>query len=123
MPKPVSFTVHAQLASKSNSRQLVINPTTGKWRSIKSTSARLFEQAFRAQCPARARVEIGGYVVLTVTVYYRSKRSDLDVSMVMDCLERERVIKNDRQVVELHARKRWDKADPRVEVKVEEVEL
>jgi Holliday junction resolvase RusA-like endonuclease len=116
----IKFTIHGNLASKANSRRMVISPRTGKPLFIKSMAAIVFCQDFRKQCPMRVKVGLKTPVKLTVTVYYKTRRNDLDVGIVMDCLEREGVIKNDRQVEEIHAFKRWDKDNPRVEIELEE---
>ena len=61
------------------------------------------------------------YVRLTVDVYYASKRPDLDVSLLQDVLEKAGVYNNDRQIVECHAKKYWDKLNPRCEILIEEI--
>jgi Holliday junction resolvase RusA-like endonuclease len=52
-------------------------------------------------------------------------RPDLDNGMkiLLDCLQGCKAIQNDRQCVEIHARKLIDKNNPRVEFVIEEVEL
>lgn len=43
--------------------------------------------------------------------------------VLLDCLQSCGVIKNDRQCMEIHARKLVDKKDPRVEFELEEIEF
>jgi Holliday junction resolvase RusA-like endonuclease len=52
-----------------------------------------------------------------VDVFYPSKRSDLDGSfkIVLDCLQKAKVIKNDNNCSLIHARKFIDKENPRIE--------
>ena len=53
----------------------------------------------------------------TIDVYYDSRRPDLDNSLkvVLDCLQKAEVIKNDNKCLEIVAKKHLDKIDPRVE--------
>ena len=52
-----------------------------------------------------------------IDVYYDSRRPDLDNSLkvVLDCLQKAEVIKNDNKCLEIVAKKHLDKIDPRVE--------
>ena len=114
-------TIHGVLASKSNSRRLVY--WRGKSRLIKSASALRWMKDAKMQMPiARGGVLCTLDVRLIAVVYYPTKRNDLDVGLLMDALEANGIIKNDRQIVEIQARKRWDKEKPRVEVRLEAVD-
>lgn len=95
-------TIYGEPASKANSRRIVY--TRGRVRSIKSRKAIGYVAAFCAQA-AKLAVPITCDVVLTVRIWYASRRPDLDVALIMDCLQRAGIIKNDRQVVEIHAYK------------------
>lgn len=61
-------------------------------------------------------------VRIDITIWYQTKLPDLDVSLIQDVLEKAGVYKNDRQVYELHAFKRFDKENPRLQVIVTELE-
>ncbi len=56
-----------------------------------------------------------------VSVFYPSRRSDLDCALVYDCLQQFGVIANDRFIVEKHEFLHIDKQNPRVEITVEEI--
>ena len=56
-----------------------------------------------------------------VSVFYRSARSDLDTSLLYDCLQLAGVISNDRYIFEHHEWKHIDKLVPRIEVILEEL--
>ena len=64
---------------------------------------------------------IEGYVSLEFHVWYASKRPDLDIALLQDVLQEAGLFKNDRQVVEIHAFKYWDKENPRALVRIREV--
>ena len=102
-------------ASKSNSRRLVnIN---GKPRFIKSKKALEYSKLFETQvvppaCPFEEDVK------LSITIWYKSRRPDLDPSLIMDLLQKTRVIKNDRQIKEIHAIHRLDRGNPRSSIEI-----
>lgn len=112
-------TIEGQLGSKSNSRRLVL--TGGKMRSIKSADALAFVDNALRQIP-RPKAPYMGKVALFVRAYYRDGRRDLDVALLQDILQAKMgrqegagIIKNDRQVVEIHAQRLTDPSRPRVE--------
>lgn len=67
-------------------------------------------------------------VVAHITIWYASRRPDLDESLILDLLQVDEkkyrdtkgVILNDRQVREKHVYWRLDPANPRCEIKLEE---
>lgn len=61
-----------------------------------------------------------GDLKFIATIYYASRRSDLDESLVLDLLQ-DYAYKNDRQVKEKHVKWGLDRSDPRVEIRVEEM--
>ena len=134
----IEFTILGQPQSKANSRRLVtINNSP---RSIKSKAALAFEKSMLRQIPPKARVRLDGPVRVCVRIWYASNRSDLDESIVLDCLQdryatrrtkqgvvrdlvQHGVYKNDRQVhfkVVVHA---IDRNNPRAQVIVEPLEM
>ena len=111
----VSFTIHGEPASKANRRRIVPSPD-GHYRTIKSPEALAFEATALLQVPTVARVMYAGPVRVTLHLYYRTERPDLDESIVLDVLQarysaggrraghvmRRGVYLNDRQVREKH---------------------
>ena len=105
-------------ASKANSRRMVT--IAGRARLIKSKKAVDYVTAFKKQCPKLDEL-LEGDVRVTMTIYYRTRRPDLDESVILDCLEGY-AYKNDRQVKEKHIYHGLDKENPRAEITVEPIE-
>ena len=104
--------LYGPLFQKGNSRRIV-----GK-RVIKSQNALQCVRDFKIQSQAQWKGKpLEGPVTLTATIYYRSKLSDLCTSLLKDILEGVCYL-NDRQIVECHEYKRYDKDNPRVEVEI-----
>ncbi len=82
-----------------------------------------YEEAFRLQVNAIRSVGllpkeiIEGEFYLELDVYYKNNRSDLDNSakVILDCLQSNGVIKNDRNLTRLVMTKYVDKEHPRIE--------
>lgn len=100
--------------SKSNSRRIIFR--SGKPASIKSKAALVFVKECEAQLPV-IWPKFKGDVMLEADIYYPSRRSDLDESLVMDCLQG-RIINNDRQIKSKIIRWGLDPDNPRVEIRV-----
>lgn len=133
----VRLTILGEPASKANQRKLV---TFGRGENarpalIKSEKARGYERDAVMQIPVAARVRMQGPVRVTLTIFYASQRPDLDESVVLDVLQdryagkradrrlvQPGVYCNDRQVREKHVYHAIDKANPRAEVLVEQLE-
>ena len=115
----ISLSIKGELASKANSRKLVM--IHGKPRFIKSEKALGWERLALMQIPRDHCVGLTGAIRMTATVYYASRRPDLDVSLLMDVLEKAGVYLNDRQIVQQHLYKKLDPSDPRVELLIEEL--
>ena len=116
-PRRASFTIFGEPASKANSRRLV--KINGRPASIKSQKALDYVKAFQVQCP-KLKALIAGDVAVTITIYYASRRPDLDESVILDAMQ-DLVYANDRQVKEKHVF--WggiDKDNPRAEIEVAE---
>lgn len=109
----ISFTILGQPCSKANSRQNV--RIRGKTIFIKSKTALQYVQDFHKQCPRLEPMLIGD-VGLHMTIYYASRRSDLDESLILDCMQGF-IYLNDRQVKERHVFWGLDKENPRTEIK------
>ena len=127
----IRFTILGETASKANSRRLVPRKTKGgriHLASIKSQKALNYVTAAVLQIPVDARQMLKGAVRVTMHVFYRSQRPDLDESVILDALQanmkkgvclRPGVYVNDRQVREKHIFHGIDKANPRAEIEVE----
>ena len=115
----LSLVIQGDLASKANSRKLVT--FKGKPRFIKSDKARDWERSALLQIPLDHRIGMTGPIIMTATIYYASRRPDLDPSLLMDVLEHAGVYKNDRQIIEQHLIKKLDPVNPRVELLLEEL--
>ncbi len=84
---------------------------------IKSAKALDYVKSFADQCPTLDPLETDD-VAVHITIYYASRRPDLDESLILDCLQ-DKVYKNDRSVKEKHIY--WggvDKERPRAEIRV-----
>ena len=117
--REVSFTIYGQPYSKANSRKLIL--TKGKPRFIKSDPARRYVTDFQVQCP-RLDPLLEGDLAIWVTVFYRSRRPDLDCSILFDAAQ-ELIYKNDRQLKEQHLYWRLDRKNPRSEIVIKEIEI
>ena len=112
-----SFTIHGEPASKANSRKIVL---FGKRPAlIKSEKARAYVKQFEAQCEVLDDLFVGD-VGVEMTIYYCTRRPDLDESVILDCMETY-IYKNDRQVKEKIIRHGLDKENPRAEIRVYEL--
>lgn len=109
-------TILGEPASKSNRRRLV--RIGGVSRFIKSAKALAYEGEFLRQAKA---APLRGPVKLTVEVWYRTWRPDLDVSLIKDLLQGVAYL-NDRQVVWEDVRRGVDPANPRAHIVVQRVE-
>lgn len=114
--------IQGQIPSKSNCYKIIT--LNGHGSLAKQSVLKEYEKSFYLQCSLR-NANISSYFKLNADVYYSSMRPDLDnaFKILLDCLQLCKVIKNDRQCVEIHARKLLDKANPRVEFEIEEVKI
>jgi Holliday junction resolvase RusA-like endonuclease len=112
----LSLKIFGEPCSKSNSRRIV--KFGNKIASIKSEKALSYASAFKRQCVVPASQKILGDVVVTIRIWYASRRPDLDESLILDLLQ-DVAYENDRQVKEKHIY--WmgvDKENPRCEIEV-----
>ena len=85
---------------------------------IKSAKALSYAKAFKLQCNVPASQKLLTDVVVTIRIWYASRRPDLDESLILDLLQ-DVTYANDRQVKEKHIY--WmgvDKENPRCEIEV-----
>jgi Holliday junction resolvase RusA-like endonuclease len=111
---PWSRTIFGHVQSKANSRKIIM--LNGRPASIKSKSALQFVSDFSKQCPQLSPI-FEGDVMVEMTIWYPSRRNDLDESLVMDCLQG-RVLRNDRQIKSKRIEWALDPANPRVDIRV-----
>jgi len=114
-----SGTFPGQLVSSKNRRRIV-GFKTGRPRLIKSKPALDYEKA-AAKEVWRGAKGIEGPVSLTAHVFYSTRRPDLDVQLLMDVLQKARVILDDRQIHQIIATKYVDKVNPRVEWQIRSI--
>tara|TARA_R110002020_G_scaffold62344_2_gene166973 strand:- start:3058 stop:3435 length:378 start_codon:yes stop_codon:yes gene_type:complete len=106
--------IYGEPASKANSRQIVM---FGKRPAIiKSKKARDYVKHFEKQCPTLDTL-VTDNLVVEITIYYASRRPDLDESVILDCMQGF-IYKNDRQVKKKIINWGLDKDNPRSEIKV-----
>jgi Holliday junction resolvase RusA-like endonuclease len=109
----IRFEIVGEPASKANSRQLVT--IKGRPAFIKSKKAREYVKAFQLQCMNLEDEMLEGDLWVDITIYYASRRPDLDESVILDCMQGF-IYKNDRQVKEKWVRWGLDKENPRAEI-------
>lgn len=85
-----------------------------------------YEEAFRLQINAIRSAGLFpkgcmvGMFAINIDVYYKDNRSDLDNSakVILDCLQANKVIDNDRNCIRLVLNKKLDKEHPRIEFEI-----
>jgi Holliday junction resolvase RusA-like endonuclease len=110
--------IFGEPCSKANSRRIV--KFGNKIASIKSEKALNYASSFKQQCAVPESLKLTCDVVVTVRIWYASRRPDLDESLILDLLQGV-AYDNDRQVKEKHIY--WmgvDKEIPRCEIEVSE---
>jgi len=110
----IKFVIYGEPASKANSRKMVY--VRGKPMFIKSQKALSYVSAFKLQAPSGLEM-LEGEVAVEMTIYYKTRRPDLDESLILDLLQGV-AYENDRQVREKHIYWGLDKENPRTEIRV-----
>ena len=110
----LSQIIFGEPASKANSRRVV--RYGGVSRLIKSAKALSYVDIFKSQVTVMKQ-PLEGDVVVTMHVFYASRRPDLDESLILDLLQG-CVYLNDRQVKEKHIYWHLDKVNPRTHITV-----
>jgi Holliday junction resolvase RusA-like endonuclease len=108
----IELLIEGEPASKANSRRIVRRGN--RIASIKSAKALNYSDTFRAQCP-KDLVLLSGPVEIEITIYYASRRPDLDESLILDLLQGV-AYENDRQVRAKHIYWRLDPERPRCRI-------
>jgi Holliday junction resolvase RusA-like endonuclease len=121
------YTVTLELEPMSTNRANIIVHPKGSTRPMvmKSTEARAWMRAARVRLELWRNVHrvpcIKQPVSVSIDVYRKSDAGDLDnyAKGLLDALQEAKVLRDDKQVVELHMRKFVDRRRPRYEVVVE----
>ena len=113
----ISLEIFGEPASKANSRRLVSRG--GKPLFIKSDKALSYSDSFKQQCePYLSYVTAFACdVCVEMTIYYASRRPDLDESLILDLLQGVAYL-NDRQVKRKVIDWGLDKENPRCLIRV-----
>jgi len=110
------FEVKGQVPAKANNYRLA-----GKYL-YKVKAVLEYEKAFAWQVIGHESKDIFDHASydIELDVYFRSKRSDLDngAKTILDCLQKNGIIKNDNMVYRIIMNKYIDKKDPRCIIKV-----
>ena len=115
-------TITGKIPSKSNCYKIIT--LNGHGSLAKQKILKEYEKSFYLQCGLR-NANIKGLFKLSADVYHENMRPDLDnaFKILLDCLQSCKVLQNDRQCVEIIARKLVDKNKPRIEFGIEEIEI
>jgi Holliday junction resolvase RusA-like endonuclease len=105
---PCIITILGEPASKANSRRFV--SIGGKPRFIKSKKALVYARDFDLQCPVRRNL-FEEDLSIAIKIYYRTRRPDLDESLILDLLQG-KVFKNDRSIKSKYVEHGLDKEHP-----------
>ncbi|GBR73975.1 endodeoxyribonuclease RusA family protein [Candidatus Termititenax aidoneus] len=120
----IDLIIRGNPPSKSNSYKIITiygHGSLGKTPALKK-----YERDFELQVPATYKNQLTAYkwCRIYLAVYFDNNRQDLDNSakIILDCLQKNEVIKNDRAVKFLSMEKRFDKINPRVEIQIEGID-
>jgi len=115
------FVINDDVPSKANAYKIV--SFNGHYSLAKGKKLKEYEKSFFLQCPYR-NVNITKFFSIDIEVFYANNRKDLDgcFKIILDCLQQCNVIKNDRECVEIHAKKMVDKINPRVHITIKVID-
>jgi Holliday junction resolvase RusA-like endonuclease len=111
----ICLEIFGEPASKANSRRLVARG--GKPMFIKSEKALTYAESFKQQCTHNVHTPFDCDVCVEMTIYYASRRPDLDESLILDLLQGVAYL-NDRQVKRKVIDWGLDKENPRCIIRV-----
>jgi Holliday junction resolvase RusA-like endonuclease len=113
----MKFIVKGQVPSKSNGYKI------GGNRLYKSKELKAYEESFAWQV-TKPDKSIEGKFGVELVVYFQSNRSDLDnaAKIVLDCLQANCIVKNDRNCYILTMIKNIDKENPRVLIYIYDID-
>ena len=111
------ITIIGQVPSKSNGYRI------GNNRLYKTTELKSYEINFSWQIKKHILEIIKNPFQIWIHVYFQSNKSDLDnaAKIILDCLQENKIILNDRLCSILIMEKRIDKMNPRIEFKINEI--
>ena len=114
----MKYIIKGNVPSKSNSYKVIRLGNRcglGKQKQLLS-----YENSFKLQMLNYEYELIESEFKFIIDVYYPSRRSDLDgvFKVVLDCLQKNKVILNDNRCIEIEARKHLDKENPRIEFQI-----
>lgn len=118
-PSFVEFVILGSPQSKANSRRLVTNRRSGRPMFIRSAPALSYAKAFNLQVP-KLKTPMEDDLCFTAHIYYRTRRSDLDESLLMDLCQGP-IYLNDRQIKIKHIHGYVDAENPRSVIRVEKI--
>ena len=112
------FEVEGNPVSKANSRRIVRRGN--KIASIKSEKGLAYESSciYQLRAQNKHRKPMEGKLGIEITIWYSSRRPDLDPSIILDCLQKAEVVENDRQFHQMVFFKELDKENPRAEIDI-----
>lgn len=118
----ISERIFGQPPSKPNCYKVGI--IAGHGTLVKQSALTKYEKDFYVQCRNRGLM-LTQMFIIEIDVYFKTMASDLDNSfkVILDCLQKCGVIKNDNKCMQINARKHVDKEHPRVELTIETVDL
>lgn len=91
---------------------------------IKHPKARRFEHDFMLQIRPEHQRELGSKkrpLRATVTIWYPSRRQDLDAELIFDLLQKAHVVMNDRYIRQKFLTAEVDPKNPRCEILIQEI--
>ena len=115
----VTFQILGEPASKANSRKIV--KFGNRMASIKSDKARAYWNSAEQQMPTGI-VPTKNDVCVEMVIYYRTRRPDLDESLILDIMQGH-LYENDRQVKQKKIYWQLDRVNPRTIIRVTELEV
>lgn len=111
-------TIIGNVPSKSNCYKIIT--IAGHSSLAKTKALKEWENNFFMQCGPYRNLGIDDYFEYHCKVYYPTMRTDLDnhCKIVLDAMQRAKVITNDNRCVKIVAEKFIDKTNPRIEFKL-----
>lgn len=119
--------IKGQVPSKSNQYRIGVmggKNVKPKGMIYKSEEMKIWETEFMCQLTEHWNPRIKGKFSISIKVYYRAWKSDLDNSLkgILDCLQKSGWVENDKDCVFITAEKAISKDSPRVYFKLEKIE-
>jgi Holliday junction resolvase RusA-like endonuclease len=116
-------TIRGKVPSKSNCYKVIT--LCGHGSIAKQKILKDYEKSFYLQCDKYRNKNLSGLFALNLNVFYENQRPDLDncLKVILDCLQGCNAITNDRNCVRVEANKFIDKANPRIEFTIKEVNI